>query len=232
MAADADARIRQALPLVRRVALRLARRLPASVELDDLVQAGSLGLIDAARRFDLDQAGAGTQASAAFAVYALRRIRGAMIDQLRRDDALPRSDRRLQRTLELAQQRLEHRHLRPARGVEIAAEIGIGLTELRTLQARLDAARPGGEPDEPHDAECEATLDPMLRLQLRQRAQAALDAIERLPPRDRLVLEQLAGQEARTCDLAATLGVSAARICQIRTRAAAFVRRRLAVSGA
>src|SRR5690606_4134352 len=117
-----DQLVGQYAPLVRRLALQLVARLPASVELDDLMQAGMMGLLDAVRRFQ--QTGV-----AQFETYAVTRIRGAMLDELRSQDWLPRSARSKAKSVEEAVHRLSHRLMRPATEAEIAEEMGVPLSE-------------------------------------------------------------------------------------------------------
>ncbi len=114
------------LPLVRRQALALQVRLPANVELDDLIQAGTVGLLEAMGRYDASQ-------GATFATFANQRIRGAMLDELRGRDWLPRSVRRNARTLDEAVRRLEQRLGRAAEEHEIAHELDMELETYRQL---------------------------------------------------------------------------------------------------
>ncbi|MYL22163.1 sigma-70 family RNA polymerase sigma factor, partial [Halobacillus litoralis] len=106
----------QYMPLVRRQALSLQVRLPASIELDDLIQAGTVGLLEALSRFDASQ-------GATFATFASQRIRGAMVDELRTRDWLPRSVRRSARAVDEAVRELEQRLGRAPEEGEIAAEL-------------------------------------------------------------------------------------------------------------
>ena len=101
-------------------------KLPANVELDDLVQAGMIGLVDAIQRYEECQ---GTQSE----TYANQRIRGAMLDELRGNDWLPRSVRRNQRSIESAIQRLEQRHKRHPSDLEIAAEMGLTIDAYHSM---------------------------------------------------------------------------------------------------
>lgn len=114
------------VPLVRHEALRLQVRLPASVELDDLLQAGGIDLLNAVERYDALQ---GT----AFTTYAVQRIRGAMLDELRSRDWAPRSVRRNAREVASAMQQVEQRVGRPATEQEVAQVLDIGLVEYRQI---------------------------------------------------------------------------------------------------
>src|SRR5690554_5667159 len=122
MPLNEDELIAKHAPLVRRLALQLASRLPANVELDDLMQAGMMGLLDAVRRYEV-------QEEAKFETYATTRIRGAMLDELRSQDWLSRSARSKARDIEAAVQRVQRRELRVASEQEIAAELGVPLDD-------------------------------------------------------------------------------------------------------
>ncbi|MBX3592703.1 MAG: sigma-70 family RNA polymerase sigma factor, partial [Burkholderiaceae bacterium] len=115
---DREAAIERYGPMVRRAASQLAAKLPANVELDDLAQAGMIGLFDAMTRFE---AGQGAQ----FETFAMQRVRGAMLDELRSADWLPRSVRRNQRAIERAIRAAEQRLRRAPGEAEIAAELGV-----------------------------------------------------------------------------------------------------------
>jgi RNA polymerase sigma factor FliA len=123
--------VKQYAPLVRRLAHQMVARLPANVELDDMVQAGMMGLMDAVGRYEESQ---GTQ----FEHYAASRIRGAMLDELRANDWLPRSARKSQRDIENAIHRLEGKLKRAPTESEIARELNISVTD---YQEMLNEAR-------------------------------------------------------------------------------------------
>src|SRR5205823_14614658 len=115
-----EERVAQFAPLVRRIAFHLAAKLPSSVDVDDIIQAGLIGLMDAATRFEASQ---GNQ----FETYASQRIRGAMLDELRQNDWLPRSMRKSLRQIEGAITRLEQRLGRSPSEGELAKELGVSL---------------------------------------------------------------------------------------------------------
>ena len=129
---DANAMLKQYSPLVRRLAHQMIAKLPANVELDDLIQVGMIGLSDALTRFD---AGQGVM----FETFATQRIRGAMLDELRGNDWMSRGDRRHQRSIEAAVRTLEQRHGRAPTESEIAAEMGMGWPTTRSCWARCAA---------------------------------------------------------------------------------------------
>ena len=118
--------VRQYTPLVRRIAHQMVAKLPANVELDDMIQAGMMGLMDAICRYEESQ---GTQ----FEVYASQRVRGAMLDELRANDWLPRSARKSQRDIENAIHRLEGKLMRAPHEAEIAQELGLPIADYRDM---------------------------------------------------------------------------------------------------
>ena len=127
---DAGVLLKQYSPLVRRLAHQMIAKLPANVELDDLIQVGMIGLSDALSRFDANQ---GVQ----FETFATQRIRGAMLDELRGNDWMSRGDRRHQRSIETAVRAVEQRHGRAPTEGEIAAEMGLGLREYQELLGKV-----------------------------------------------------------------------------------------------
>ncbi len=137
---DANALLKQYSPLVRRLAHQMIAKLPANVELDDLIQVGMIGLSDALTRFD---AAHGVQ----FETFATQRIRGAMLDELRGNDWMSRGDRRQQRSIESAVHKLEQKLGRAPHESEIAAEMGLGLGEYQELLGKVRGTQlvlPGG----------------------------------------------------------------------------------------
>lgn len=215
--------------LVRRIAHHLAARLPASVEIDDLVQAGMLGLIEAARNFESDQ-------GASFETYASIRIRGAMIDEIRKGDWTPRSVHRRTRAAAEASRRIEQARGRAATGGEIAEALGLEPEEYARL---LEDAVSGqvlsldshiedhGEMSVP----VAATDSPERDLQAAEFRWALAAAIGQLPEREQLVLSLYYEQELNLREIGAVLGVSESRICQIHGQAVLRLRGRLEAFG-
>src|ERR1700750_1663611 len=121
-----DSLVKQYTPLVKRIAHHMIARLPASVQIDDLVQAGMMGLLDASSRFDEAQ---GIQ----FETFAAQRIRGAMLDELRESDWLPRSARKAQRDIDVATQKVQQRVRRAATESEVANEMQVSLASYQQL---------------------------------------------------------------------------------------------------
>lgn len=212
--------------LVRRIAHHLAARLPASVELDDLIQAGMLGLIEAARNFQSDQ-------GATFETYASIRIRGAMIDEIRRGDWVPRSVHRSYRSIVAATREVEQRTGRAATSQEIAREMEVSLDEYHHMLE--DAAR--GQlvsleaHAEDHDGEARIAT-PVGATPAREFLHGAFrsalgEAIGQLPEREQLVLSLYYEQEMNLREIGAVLSVSESRVCQIHGQAVLRLRARL-----
>ena len=127
---DLNSTLKQYSSLVRRLAHQMIAKLPANVEVDDLIQVGMIGLADAMTRFDASQ---GVQ----FETFATQRIRGAMLDELRGNDYLSRGTRKQQRSIEVAVQKLEQKLGRAPIESEIAKEMGIPLVEYQELLGKV-----------------------------------------------------------------------------------------------
>jgi RNA polymerase sigma factor for flagellar operon FliA len=226
---DPDACVREYTPLVRRIALQLAPKLPASVELDDMVQAGLIGLMDAARRWKPTE-------GAQFETYASQRIRGAMLDELRERDWLSRGARRSMRELEAAIHRLQQRLQRHPTESEIARELGVTLREYQELLQQAKGYQLIHYEDFHDDPDGDHYLDrhvrdarsgPVTVLQDRRYRTAVVSAIEQLPPRERLLMGLYYEQDLNFKEIASVLGVTESRVCQIHTQAIARLRANL-----
>jgi RNA polymerase sigma factor for flagellar operon FliA len=226
--AEPTDRIRQHAPLVRRLAHHLAARLPASVELDDIIQAGMIGLMDAAARYE---EGHGTQ----FETFASQRIKGAMLDELRQNDWLPRSVRKTLRQIEKAISRLEQRHSRAPSEEEIARELGISigdyqrqLAEARGMELVLFDDLSRSDDDEYLERHVpDNSANPSARLEDRRFREALVRGIDLLPEREKLLLSLYYEQEMNFKEIAAVMEVSDSRICQMHGQAVARLRSRL-----
>ena len=225
---DTNARIKNYAPLVRRMAHHLAARLPSSVQIDDIIQAGMIGLMDAAARFEESQ---GNQ----FETYATQRIRGAMLDELRSNDWLPRSTRKSLRRIESAMHKLEQRLGRAPSEVELAKELNVPLPEYQSMlqEARgyelLHLEDFGRDDDDdflernlPDDRE-----NPFERYKDARFRAALVEAIEHLPEREKLLMGLYYEQELNFKEIAAVLEVSESRICQLHSQAVARLRTKL-----
>ena len=216
------------VPLVRHEALRLQVRLPASVELDDLLQAGGIGLLNAVERYDALQ---GT----AFTTYAVQRIRGAMLDELRSRDWAPRSVRRNAREVASAMQQVEQRVGRPATEQEVAKTLDIDLAEYRQILLDTNNSQlfsydewreDHGESVEPmlEGHEDANPLQHLLEGNLRQRV---IEAIEALPEREKMVLTLYYQEELNLKEIGAVLEVGESRVSQLHSQAIKRLRARL-----
>lgn len=225
---DVESRIKEFAPLVRKMAYHLATRLPASVQIDDIIQAGLIGLMDAANRFEESQGNR-------FETYATQRIRGAMIDELRQNDWLPRSLRRSLRQIDKAMHTLEQRLGRAPVESEIARELGISLSEYQTqLQEakghqllHLDDFGEDSGDDFLERHHPDERDDPLARLADSRFRQALIDAIELLPEREKLLMSLYYEEEMNFKEIAAVLDVSESRICQLHSQAVARLRTKL-----
>lgn len=229
MPSSEDSLVGQYAPLVRRQALQLVARLPASVELDDLMQAGMMGLLDAIRRYQ-------QQANAQFETYAVTRIRGAMLDELRSQDWLPRSARSKARSIEEAIHNLNQRLMRPATEAEIADEMGLDLSAYQSLleDARgvqvlmyedlmryREGAAHSSAMDEIADHEGNNPLSFLVNQHLRE---ALVEAIRNLPEREQLLLSLQFEQDLNQKEIAVVMEVSEGRVSQLRSQAIARIR--------
>lgn len=229
--AQRDAMVTRHAPLVRRLALRLASRLPASVELDDLVQAGMMGLLDAVTRYR-------EVPTAQFETYATQRIRGAMLDELRSTDWVPRGVRERARRIEQAVQSASHALGRAPGEAEIAAAMGVELHEYQAMLheahgSQLVYADELGQGLEsllaaPADEDDASLSDPLQALLGLERRKALVQAIEDLPEREKLVLSLSYEQGLNLKEIGLVLNVGEARVCQLRSQAIARLRTRLA----
>lgn len=218
-AVDERALVQKHAELVRRIAHHLAARLPASVEIDDLIQAGMIGLLDAARHYD-------GSAGASFETYAGIRIRGAMVDELRSGDWAPRSVHRKVREATEALRALEQERGRAVRETDVAAKLGVTVDDYRQTLAdavqcqmlSLDAPR-DGEESEAWQVEDTASVSPAEHLQGREFKKALAEAIGRLPEKEQLVLSLYYRDELNLREIGSILNITESRVCQIHGQA-------------
>lgn len=220
--------IEQYSPLVKRIAHHLMARLPANVQIEDLIQNGMLGLIDALGRYE---DGFGAQ----FETYASQRIRGAMLDGLRENDWLPRHLRREMRRVEAALQALEQAHGRAPSESEMAAHLGLALADYQRLlqEARghqlvylEDFGEEGGEDFlERHLGDHAA--DPAALFEDADLRRNLVAAIAALPEREQLVMALYYEEDLNLREIGAVLGVTESRVCQLHSQAIGRIRARL-----
>jgi RNA polymerase sigma factor for flagellar operon FliA len=217
---DTDALVMRHAELVKRIAYHLVGRLPASVEVDDLIQAGMLGLLEAAANFT---AGRG----ASFETYAGIRIRGAMIDALRKLDWAPRSVHRKSREVAKAIRELEAELGREARDAEIATRMGIDLADYHRIiqdtvacqMTNIDDTATGEINDHRNDPFADI-VDENFRTELTQ-------AIGELPEREKLVMSLYYGDDLNLKEIGAVLRVTESRVCQLHGQALTRLKARL-----
>ncbi|HTN33851.1 MAG TPA: RNA polymerase sigma factor FliA [Marinobacter sp.] len=217
--------IEEHAPLVKKIALHLLARLPASVQLDDLMQSGMIGLLEAAQRYS-------STGGATFETYAGIRIRGAMVDEIRKGDWVPRSVHRNARRISGAIKVIEDREGREAQDHEVAQELDMSLSEYHSSLSDANSGRlfsldelneSGDLPIEQLDAS-DNPLDSLTSDTFRQ---SLAEAIEDLPEREKLVLSLYYQDELNLKEIGAVLGVSESRVSQIHSQAALRLRGRL-----
>jgi RNA polymerase sigma factor for flagellar operon FliA len=220
------------LPRVRAIVQRLLQRLPSSVDREELVHGGVLGLIDAARRFD-------PAFGCSFASYAEIRIRGAVLDQLRVLDWVPRSVRSRGRVLDRAYREVEQREGRAAQGHEVADELGIDRDRFEALRWLVREA-PLHRSDEHWDDEAapaaaasamgqwgDPDANPLLALGTGRARQAIADALDELPARERTVVSLLYWDDMSQEAVGRLLGLAESRVRALHVRALLRLRSRL-----
>ena len=222
----ADQLIRQYAPLVKRIAYHIMARLPASVQVDDLIQAGMIGLLEASKKYDVAK-------GAAFETYAGIRIRGAMMDEVRRGDWVPRSVHRNARRIADVIKQIEDREGRDAHDEEIAGEMNMTLDEyfsclkdsnsgkLFSFEELTDNGEQGVEGFvDQSDGPAQSVLDQSFKATLAQE-------IGSLPDRERLVLSLYYEEELNLKEIGEVLSVSESRVSQILSQASLRLRARM-----
>jgi len=215
-------------PLVKKLAHQMKAKLPPSVEVDDLVQAGMIGLLDAVNRYE-DTHGA------QFETYAVQRIRGAMLDELRNSDWLPRSMRQNMRKIEVAMSTLQQKLGRPPTESEVAKQLKLPLAAYQEM-----LADGGGHQlvyyedfrnsdDDGHDSFLDRycvddSNDPLKALMNTGFRQAVIDSINALPEREKVLMGLYYEQEMNLKEIGAVMGVSESRVCQLHSQAISRMR--------
>lgn len=223
---DKDQCLREYAPLVKRIAHQLMTKLPHSVQIDDIIQAGMIGLLDAASRYD-------ELHGAQFETYASQRIRGAMLDELRAADWLPRSLRREMRGIETAISHLQQRLGRPPNETEIAGELGVPLAEYQQMLSESRGAQlvyyEDFHDDDEHDDfferfEFSDDANPMELLADDRFKTELARAIDNLPERERMLMGMIYEQEMNLREIGEVLGVGESRVSQLHSQAVARLR--------
>lgn len=223
---DKDTVVEWYTPLVKRIAYHLISRLPSNIIIDDLIQAGMIGLLEAARNYDPTQ-------KASFETYAGIRIRGAMIDEIRRCDWAPRSVYRKARQVTEAIHYVEMHTGREARDPEVAEALGISIDEYQQILQDANNYRllsleelndndNGGNFDPP-----DQSSGPLEELEQNHFRAALTKAIQHLPEREQVVMALYYDEELNLREIGAVLGVSESRVSQIHSQAMLRIRARL-----
>jgi RNA polymerase sigma factor for flagellar operon FliA len=224
---DHDARrelLGRYLGLVHHAAREVAPRVRDAVSLDELVSAGSLGLMQAMQGFDIDR-------GLAFSTFAMRRVRGAILDELRARDPLSRADRAHVRRLDSAVAELEQKGGRAPTPSEVASHLGVDHETLHRWRERTAHAGPISLESEPNgrsladeigDDGSEAIHG---ALEINERRGAIKAALASLPPRERLVVARSYFEERPLREIAEELGVTESRVCQLRAQALARLKK-------
>ncbi len=214
-------------PLVKRIAYHLMTRLPPTVQVDDLIQSGMIGLLEAARNYDASQ-------GASFETYAGIRIRGAMLDEIRKGDWAPRSLHRKVRAITKAVADIEAREGRDARDAEVAVEVGMSLDEYYSTLQDATGYRvfsfedlPAGEEGMTESLTAKIP-EPLANVENDMFKAALAEAIAGLPERERLVMSLYYKEELNLRETGEVLGVSESRVCQIHSQALIRLKSRMA----
>ena len=221
-------------PLVKYVAGRVSVGLPATIEQADLVSYGIFGLIDAIEKFDIER-------GIKFETYAINRIRGAIIDELRAIDWIPRSVRYKAREVERALGELEGRLLRPPSDAELAEELGVSLDDLQEMLNQINLVSVvaldelltvGGDKGEAVSlvdtlADTRAA-DPVMSFESEETRHILAQAINFLPERERLVITLYYYEGLTLAQIGSVLGVTESRVCQMHTKAVLQLRNKMA----
>jgi RNA polymerase sigma factor for flagellar operon FliA len=213
-------------PLVKRIAYHLMARLPASVIVDDLIQAGMVGLLEASKNYK-------AELGASFETYAGIRIRGSMLDELRRNDWAPKSVHRKTRELSEVVRNIEARTGRDARDEEVAKEMGITLEEYYKILQDSSNARMFGFEELGVDEEAlesgmiAPSSKPFEDIQDERFKTKLVEAIGGLPERERMVVTLYYDSELNLREIGSVIGVSESRISQLLSQAMIRLRARM-----
>ncbi|TFV93904.1 RNA polymerase sigma factor FliA [Oxalobacteraceae bacterium OM1] len=227
--ADKNDLLKAHAPLVKKLAHQMMAKLPPSVDVDDLIQAGMIGLLDAVNRYE-DNHGA------QFETYAVQRIRGAMLDELRNSDWLPRSIRQNMRKIETAMNNLQQRLGRAPKEAEIAKEMKVSLEDYQEMLndgighqlVYYEDFHDKEDSDHFLDRFCiDEQSDPLQSLLAGGFRQAVIQAIEALPEREKILMGLYYEQEMNLKEIGAVMGVSESRVSQLHSQAIARLRSKL-----
>ena len=214
--------------LVKRIAYHLVSRLPPNVQVEDLIQAGMIGLLEASRNYNPQQ-------GASFETYAGIRIRGSMLDEIRRSDWTPRSVHRKVRMVAEAVRKIENDKGRDARDHEVAEALEMDINDYHQILQDAAGCRvfsfeePGFFGEEgSHESMAESKTDGPMQVMQNEDFQSGLaESIAGLPERERLVMSLYYDEELNLREIGEVLGVSESRVCQIHGQALIRLRARM-----
>lgn len=208
--------VQQHASMVQRIARQMLQKLPANIELDDLVQVGMMGLVDAMQRFDAEK-------DVQFETFATTRIRGAMLDNLRNADWAPRSLRKQQKELTASIQKLEHALGRPPKDSELAAHMGLELQELQLLKYHVQTAQmtsleclSAEDSDESYLSKYvsnECSVQDVL--EKKQERILLLSALQTLTEREQYIMSMYYEHEMKLKEIGSVLDLTESRVSQI-----------------
>jgi len=212
--------------LVKKIAYHMIARLPASVQVDDLIQAGMIGLLDAASHYDASQ-------GAAFETYASIRVRGAMLDELRRNDWAPKSVHRKSRDLSAAINRVEMRTGQDASDREVAEEMGVSLDEYHKVLLDSNTCQISSfdmlvsSDENTHNRFADDIPEPTEQLMDQQFQEGLVKEIDALPEREKLIMSLYYESDLNLKEIGLVIGVSESRVSQLMSQAHGRLRARM-----
>ena len=227
--AERDNLINETLPLIKHIAHRVATRLPANIEMRDLINAGVIGLLDAIEKFEPER-------NVKFKTYAEVRIRGAILDSLRNLDWAPRSLRKKSKDLEKIYADLSQKLGRPATDEEVSEAMGEAIEDFHALVDQLHGLTIGSFENLSDSEDSENYInyypddgcnDPYAKFESNELTSMLAQAIEELPEKERLVLSLYYYEEFTMKEIGALLGVNESRVSQLHTKATLRLRGRL-----
>ena len=222
-----DELVRKQAPLVKRIAYHLMSRLPPTVQIDDLIQSGMIGLLEASKNYDASQ-------GASFETYAGIRIRGAMLDEIRKGDWAPRSLHRKVREISKVVAEIEAETGRDARDSEVAARMNMDLDSYYQTLQDATSHKVFSFEDLPSKDDVlseglyERIPEPSENVEKEKFKNALAQAIASLPERERLVMSLYYREELNLRETGEVMGVSESRVCQIHSQALVRLKARMA----
>ncbi len=221
-----DQRILEHISLVKRIAYHLIARLPNHVQVDDLIQSGMIGLIEAAKNYDPSQ-------GASFETYAGIRVRGAMLDDVRHADWSPRSLHRKMREVREAVHEIENQTGRDAKDQEVADKLGISLDDYYAIKrdsanAQIFSLDQSDDDLGQQNRLAASTSEPLDNLQNSDFKSNLADVIKELPAREQMVMSLYYNEELNLKEIGLVMEISESRVCQIHSQALKHIRNKMA----